>query len=67
MEVKSTNGEGWWIKMNLKDLTREYIENFAGPVMFDRGEGYYRSGLVTDLEYDEDAGKQMQPLQHWER
>jgi uncharacterized Zn finger protein len=41
--------------MNLKDLTREYIENFAGPVMFDRGEGYYRSGLVTNLEYDEDT------------
>ena len=43
------------MKMNLKDLTREYVKRFAGSVMFDRGQGYYRAGLVTNLEYDGDA------------
>ena len=41
--------------MTLTDMTREYIERFAGSTMFERGSGYYRSGNVTDLEYDGDA------------
>jgi len=41
--------------MKLTDLTRRYIESFSGSVIFGRGEGYYRTGRVTDLEYDEDA------------
>jgi uncharacterized Zn finger protein len=41
--------------MNLAGMTREYIKRFAGSTMFERGEGYYRGGNVTDLEYSEDA------------
>ena len=41
--------------MNLADMTREYIKRFAGSTMFERGEEYYRSGNVTNLEYDGDA------------
>ncbi len=41
--------------MALADMTREYIKRFSGSTMFERGEGYYRSGNVTNLEYDGDA------------
>ena len=36
-------------------MTRADIKIFAGPTMFGRGDGYYRNGNVTDLEYDEDS------------
>ena len=42
-------------RMKLTDLTRRYIESFSGSVIFGRGEGYYKTGRVTELAYDEDA------------
>jgi uncharacterized Zn finger protein len=40
--------------MRLKDLTRGYIENFTGFEIFGRGEEYYRTRRVTNLDYDAD-------------
>jgi uncharacterized Zn finger protein len=38
--------------MQFKDLTETAIEQFAGPVIFDRGYDYYTNKLVYDLQYD---------------
>lgn len=40
--------------MTLTDLTRDYIKRFADSEIFERGEGYYKSGNVTNLEYEKD-------------
>ena len=40
--------------MTLADMTREYIKQFAGPTMFERGSGYYRNGLHKKPELSDD-------------
>ncbi len=41
--------------MTLQDLTESAIRNFAGTTIFQRGEGYYRNGMVENLQYDADS------------
>jgi len=41
-------------KVNLKDLTEEYIGKFAPPKILGRGVDYYNSERVIRLEYDSD-------------
>ena len=40
--------------MKLKDLTKKSIEGFAGSVIYQRGYDYFKSGMVYDLEYNQD-------------
>jgi GNAT superfamily N-acetyltransferase len=43
------------VRMNLKNLTEEDIEQFAPPKIFARGVDYSRSGRVIKLEYAPDG------------
>lgn len=38
--------------MKLKNLTEEFIKQFAGKVIYNRGYDYYEGGMVYELEYD---------------
>ncbi|GBD96070.1 MAG TPA: hypothetical protein ENG83_15045 [Nitrospirae bacterium] len=40
--------------MKLKALTKKSIEGFAGSVIYQRGYDYFKSGMVYDLEYNQD-------------
>jgi uncharacterized Zn finger protein len=40
--------------MQLNDLTEHFVKQFAGSTIFSRGNGYYRNGMVYDLQYDVD-------------
>jgi len=41
--------------MNLSNLTKEYIRRFGSSEIYSRGEDYYETGKVTNLEYDGDS------------
>ena len=38
--------------MRLNDLTEHFVKQFAGSTIFNRGNNYYRNGMVYDLRYD---------------
>ncbi|GAK61018.1 hypothetical protein U27_00916 [Candidatus Vecturithrix granuli] len=38
--------------MQLHELTEASIRQFAGDTIFKRGFDYYKSGMVSELQYD---------------
>ena len=40
--------------MKLNEITRRWLKNFAGEKIFQRGEDYFQSGMVYQMEYHPD-------------
>lgn len=43
--------------MKLKEVTKNWIQEFAGERIFQRGEDYYHSGMVYEMEYYPEASR----------